>query len=152
MVYQWRFNMGVPAEKAGKELEKIERKHGSVTPQLVLEASRSEKATLHKCFEWDDTKAAEKYRLSQAGMIIQNLLVIVEESPSREPVRAFVNTVTKAPAQKGSFVHVTSALQDEELKRSVLANALAELKEFQKKYQDLTELADVLKAIEKLTA
>jgi len=37
-----------------------------ISPQELLEKARNEDSELHKCFEWDDSVAAEKYRLIQA--------------------------------------------------------------------------------------
>lgn len=150
MVYQWRFSMGIPAETAGVELERIERKHGQISPKLVLDESRKESAPLHKIFEWDDSIAAEKYRLQQAGSIINNLVVVLDEYEHKEPVRAFVNVVANAPARNGEFVSIVSAMQSEEAREAVLQNALRELKEFQKKYKDLGELAGIFAEIGKL--
>jgi hypothetical protein len=39
---------------------------GQVTAKELLAEARSPKCPVHKYFEWDDTKAAELYRLRQA--------------------------------------------------------------------------------------
>jgi cell fate (sporulation/competence/biofilm development) regulator YlbF (YheA/YmcA/DUF963 family) len=150
MVYQWRFTMAVSAETAGKELERVEHKHGKVTPELVLEESRSKKAPLHKIFEWNDSVAAEKYRLTQAGQIINNLVVVLDEYEQHEPVRAFVNVNANAPKKTGEFINIVSAIQQEDTRAIVVANALRELQEFKKKYKQLTELSSVFAEIDKL--
>jgi cell fate (sporulation/competence/biofilm development) regulator YlbF (YheA/YmcA/DUF963 family) len=150
MVYQWRFTMAVSAETAGKELERVEQKHGKVTPELVLEESRSKKAPLHKIFEWNDSVAAEKYRLTQAGQIINNLVVVLDEYEQHEPVRAFVNVNANAPKKTGEFINIVSAIQQEDTRAIVVANALRELQEFKKKYKQLTELSSVFAEIDKL--
>jgi cell fate (sporulation/competence/biofilm development) regulator YlbF (YheA/YmcA/DUF963 family) len=150
MVYQWRFTMAVSAETAGKELERVEQKHGKVTPELVLEESRSKKAPLHKIFEWNDSVAAEKYRLTQAGQIINNLVVVLDEYEQHEPVRAFVNVNANAQKKTGEFINIVSAIQQEDTRAIVVANALRELQEFKKKYKQLTELSSVFVEIDKL--
>lgn len=147
MVYSWKYNMKVPAEKAGKEMERIERKHGEVTPENVLEESRAEGATLHNLFEWDDTVAAEKYRLNQAGLIIRNLTVTIETVETKPTMRAYVNV---SDDTKGRFISITNAMSNEDTREIVLRNALAELKEFRKKYSDLQELSEVFSAIDKI--
>jgi len=150
MVYQWKFAMGIPAQMAGEELERIEEEHGRVTPELVLEESRDEGSTLHNCFEWNDSVAAEKYRLRQAKCIISNLTVIVDEKKQSAPVRAFVNIEKEAPAKKGKFVNIVTAMNDENSRQIVLDRALSELKEFRKKYKDLKELSGVFAEVDKL--
>ena len=62
-VYFWKRKLPVSAQMAGEYLEELEKKHSALTPEIVLEESREENAVLHKCFEWDDTKATEGYEL-----------------------------------------------------------------------------------------
>lgn len=74
--------------------ERIERKHGVVSPDNLLEESRPAGAVLHGLFEWDDTVAAEKFRAEQARDIIGNIAVVrILGNQPQEPVRAFVNIV-----------------------------------------------------------
>lgn len=138
--------MGVPAQVAGEELERLERKHRELTPTIVLDSARSEKSVLHKVFEWNDTKAAEKYRLQQAGLLIANLTVKIEGEQNLEPTRAFVNI--EKDERKGRFINVQTAFQYQETREVVLQNALKELISFKKKYAGLNELAKVFESIE----
>ena len=86
--YSWRggFAYKVPASTVGSALESIEARDGNVTSQSFLEYSRPEDSATHSMFEWDDTIAAEKYRLRQAGAIINQLEVKIEfeNSPTHE--------------------------------------------------------------------
>lgn len=148
MVYSWKVEtVPVKAQVAGEFIEKLEEKHGKVTPRIILDASKKESAPLHKCFEWDDTKAAEKYRETQAAAILRNLTVTVEtvEESTPKTVRAFV----KATEEKHSYISVISAMSNEKLRESLLQAAFDELREFQRKYADLQELAEVFAAITK---
>jgi hypothetical protein len=79
-----------------------------------------------------------------------NLTVTVEPIADETPktVRAFV----KATEKKGSYISVISALSNEHLRESLLQSALAELREFQKKYADLQELSEVFAAASALQA
>ena len=74
MVYKYKngISYSVPAQVVGKQFEKIEKKYGELNSQNVLDSARSEKSPIHDLFEWDDTQAAEKYRLSQASKLIVN--------------------------------------------------------------------------------
>lgn len=148
MVYDWKRNMPVKAQVAGEYLEQLEKKHGEITPKIVLNASRSEDSVLHSCFEWNDGIAAEKYREVQAQFLIRNLVVSVEQTNSPpQVVRAYVNISSE---KTGSFIAVQTAMKNDDLKNQVLKNALNELKAFQKKYENLQELADVFSAIDSL--
>lgn len=83
--YSWCVTTtGVSADVAGAVMEQLEREHGCVTKSNFLEASRPEDSPTHKLFEWDDTKAAEKYRLGQSRFYISNLRIVVEEIKAEE--------------------------------------------------------------------
>lgn len=66
----------------------------NVSPKDVLEKAKQEDTELHKCFEWDDGIAAEKYRLSQAGGILRTLVIKREETEScmKPEIRRFYKT------------------------------------------------------------
>ena len=144
--YSWKFEKPVAAAVAGERLERLEREHGKVTPQIILDDARPDNSPLHKCFEWDDAKAAEEYRLQQARGILTALTVTVETTSEPIQVRAFVN-VSPVNEKVGSVVAVIRAMSDEESKRNVLNMAMRELRQFEKKYSALKELADVFTAI-----
>lgn len=151
MVYEYKVPYTkVSAQEAGEELARIEREHGGLTPELVVDASRVESAPLHPVFEWDDKKAAESYRIVQAGSLIRNVTVKIEEAPRMEPVRAFVN-VASVGQRKGIFVSIKSAMDDADSRETVLARALAELEKVKEKYKDLRELASIFAEIDRLT-
>lgn len=150
MVYEWKRNMPVKAQTAGEHLESLERKHGMVTPKLIIDDSRPQTAVLHKCFEWDNDIAAEKYRESQAGFILRNLVTISvnqKKENQESEIRAFVN-VTKD--EDRGFISIHKAMTDDVLRKQLLENAFAELNAFKNKYQQLNELAKLFEEIERL--
>lgn len=152
MAYEWKYPYPVDAQKAGKELERINSKYNSLIPEQVVEESRDDDAVLHPCFEWNDAVAAEKYRVEQARHIIGSLVIQVENSTKTKDevsktivTRAFVNVSEK---RKGVYVPVQTALNRNDYRERVLKNALSELCMFQTKYSNLKELAEVNKAID----
>lgn len=157
MVYKQTYSWKVPvysvdAQIAGETIEDIKNKSGKdfIEPEDLLENSRDKNAPLHSCFEWDDGKAAEKYRLNQAQGIIKNLTVkvtFVDEKPP-QTVRAFVNI--SAGNEKGRYVNIHNAMSNDKYKKQVLANALSELVIFKAKYANLYELKDLFDEIEEL--
>lgn len=145
MVYKWKnYKYSVPAEVVGKHFKKLEQKEGALTSQNVLESARSEKSPIHSLFEWDDTKAAEQYRLKQAAQIICNLTVEIETDDKPIECRAYMDV---SEAKVGSFINVQSAFQSEESREVVLRRALNELSAFKTKYKNLLELQDVFDVI-----
>src|SRR5690606_1315589 len=92
---------GVDAQTAGKELERIrEANDGRLRPEDVVVSAQKQDSPLHAIFTWDDSKAANEYRLSQARRLIR--LVVIERKDMDVP--AFFNvttTVKQSPAGSG---------------------------------------------------
>ena len=149
--YRRGFNFKVPAQVVGETLEGLAQS-GELTSKRFLDVSRPETASTHSMFEWDDSVAAERYRLQQATVAINSVEVqIVNEATATVTSQAaFVNVVSKAPARTGSFTPIEVALSDENMRNALLGNALNELKAFRRKYNQLSELADVFFEIKKI--
>lgn len=149
MVYKWSFfQYSVDANIVGHTIENIEKANGECTAKMLLDEARAEESPIHELFEWDDSIAAEKYRLKQATEIITAIAVVIEDNlETPKKVRAFANVGAR---HKGSFIPMTTALAKEESRKVVLQHALEELKEFKAKYKNLEELAAIFSEIERL--
>ena len=143
----------VDANMVGAVMEQIEDRHGTVTSELFLDASRAEDSPTHDVFEWDDTAAAEKYRLHQASRTICAIRVIASTvanmDPIKKPPRAFVNVVDD-DCKKAQYMNVSDAMSNRNTRQIVLGRAIRELRSFEEKYSDLSELAEVFIAISKV--
>ena len=115
---------------------------GEFTPMEVLEKAKDETTELHKCFEWNDSIAAEKYRLEQAKNIIR-MLVYEKETKEQAVVRYYAKTETKHVYQP-----TKQFLVQEDEYQGLLRRALAELEAFKNKYHTLTELEGIFEAME----
>lgn len=144
-------SFNVPAQKAGEVFEKIEKRDGALTPMAVVDEARPEDSVLHKVFEWNDAKAAEKYRLVQAGNIIR-CIVRLPEKQEEKVTRAFVNIKPIDDRQKepGTYMNVRSAFENPESREVVLSNARYEMRLFKRKYSQLLELSKVFAAIDEV--
>ena len=149
--YEWRVDKyPVDAQSAGEFIEGIVEECGEATPQRVLDKSRDEDALLHPCFEWHDHIAAEKYRLSQSKELIGNLVTVSIEEGNGAPTqtRAFVS-VTPGKG-RARYKPILSALEDEEERQIILANAKADAASFARKYSALQEFSKVITEIHKV--
>lgn len=149
--YSWRFNKSVPAQVAGEVMERIEKRDGELTKEAFLEESRPVDSPTHGLFEWDDTAAAEKFRLTQSRICIQDIVVtIVKNTEAPKTVHAFVNTnSTIGLKEKASYSNIEIALSDKDKRKAVLQNAFNELKLFEQKYSEYQELAGIFSEIHK---
>lgn len=82
------------AQKCADEIMEICDELESATPQQILEKAKDKNSELHKCFTWDNTEAAEKWRLFQARQVVCNLkiTVIEHETPKPTSLRVFYKT------------------------------------------------------------
>lgn len=115
---------------------------GKFTPMEVLEKAKDETTELHKCFEWNDSIAAEKYRLEQAKNIIR-MLVYKKENKEQQVVRYYAKT-----EKKHVYQPTKQFLVQEDEYQGLLRRALAELEAFKNKYHTLTELENIFEAME----
>ena len=149
MVYKYKsIKYSVPAEVVGKHFEKLEKEEGCVTNKNVLDSARPVDSPIHNLFEWDNSVAAEQYRLVQATKLICNLTVEVETEDKPIECRAFVDVSEES--RTGSFINVNAAFRSEETREIVLKRALNELIAFKTKYKNLVELKRIFSAIEEL--
>lgn len=137
---------GVTAEQAMAELERIREKRGTLKPEFVVEESADENAILHKCFQWDDTIAANLWRKEQAAALIRNITVTIVNENVCATVRAVVN-VARTGEKGRSYIPLTQAILDDEAYDDLLSQAKEEMERFIAKYSQLVELNGVKKSM-----
>jgi len=131
--------------KQAKILGKFIEKHfpdGALTPSELLEAARPKKSEIHSLFDWDDTQAAEKYRLFQARNIIRCVVVEFKE----KHVSAFHRVYVEAE-KKFEYVDLHVAQKSEDLWAQVVQKALAEAKSWSDRYETYRELEPIRQSI-----
>lgn len=144
------------AQVIGSALLELEREHGEVTRELVLQEAQHKSSPLHQHFLWDDTRAAEQYRLEQAALMIRSIKIIVRVTGGEEvKTRLLVNV-----SQNGHRVYrsVSAVVADPDLCAQVIAEARAGLLSWQTKYESYRKMfrqfreqfMDVFAAIERL--
>lgn len=143
MTYSWkRNNYKVPVEIVAGRVVELEKEYGICHPGLLVNDARSEESPLHPMFEWDDSIAAENYRIDQARGVLQ--AIRVQLTPGETPVPAFVHVkINNEPGYAG----IVRAMSDEEMKAQVLADALRQLASLQLRYDTLSELQPVWEAL-----
>lgn len=137
-VYKWKESARFSADPQaiGEELESI----GTLRPEDIVEYAENDRTELHKCFTWDDAKAAHHFRLEEARSIVQ-CIVTMEEAPDSEPIeyRAFESVIVEGERQ---YVPTKIVLNDENLRSQVLGeigSAIGELSRKARTYRHLAE-------------
>lgn len=114
-----------------------------ITPDQIVDAARDASTELHKCFEWDNDVAAEKWRKHQARQLLCFLVIREEEpKPDTVPVRVYYKI------DDGGYKHCERVFTRADEYQNLLQTALAELRAFKMKYARLQELSEILALIE----
>lgn len=138
----------------GNQLEKIKKKKGLLTANLVLEEAVNKESPLHEVFEWDNGKAATLYRLQQANALISHIDVMIIRDGQEERHQAFVNVVIEEGGKNSHYLRgylsIEEAMTNDNYRAQVLATAVSELTYWREKYKSYQELEIVFRSISSL--
>lgn len=96
--YNWKMKglaKRVDPSIAAEELKRIQNIYGSITPEILVKEAKKRNSPLHKIFEWNDTKAAENYRLQQARILLNNIQVTIVTDNESKNISAYERTSVK---------------------------------------------------------
>ena len=119
-------------------LNAIRDEHGALTPQLVVDVARDPEHPLHSRFEWDDTIAAEKWRLEQAGQLLRVTMRVDLRRPT--DLRAFT-AVRGENAPTSEYIPTTEALANPFTRELVLRQMKRDWQTFKRRYDHMAEFA-----------
>lgn len=109
----------------------------------IVDAARNERSELHKCFEWDDSVAAERWRRKQARDIVHHLVFIEEQIPTDRPeIR-----IRYTEGANNGYKETKKIVRNQDAYKILLSRAYAELRAFKAKYNMLSELQEILDLI-----
>lgn len=146
MVYRFRSGetyRGIPAQAAGAELERIrESNDGKLHTDAVVKAAKTKTSPLHDAFTWDNGKAADQFRLSEARYLLREIVVIQEQD--EVPVAAFVHVrVAPSETQESDAYYQSSAVITDSPREyeAALADCVTRLESAQRSIAELRGLA-----------
>ena len=144
--YIWKtgFFGQADANIVAKEINELEE----ITAQNIVDKARNEDTELHKCFDWDDSIASEKWRKQQAGMILNNLKVVVAknvETNEEKSVKAFVTL-----KRETEYEPIQTVVKDPEKYDILKERAIRQLKSIRTTYEEIVELQDIFDLIDEL--
>ena len=141
----------VKAQIVGETLEEIfEQNDGVVLPSTVVRSARPKRSPIHNCFEWDNKKAADKYRDRQAGDLLRWIVIVHEqEDGDTEPlkVRAFVSVESEGGRY---YTTINRAMKDEDIANNIEIEAYNDYIALFHKYKDLKLFRKVNNEIDKI--
>jgi len=124
-------------KKIADALQRIYERNGEVKASVVVQSARPRNSALHQCFQWNDKKAGDEYRLIQARRIIRSYEIVVDGV--RQKLVHVPVIKERADTKEGSYkpIHVVS--KDELDFELALNEALADLRAAKARVNELTE-------------
>ena len=134
------------AAKLAQEIKALRRSDGSYSPEDLLSwAKHNPKSLLHASFEWDDSVAANEYRLEQARKILRRFIVVVKGKT--QEVGLISVTSRRDDPTKGSYLTQPTIAASKVLRAEVLDQTVIQLRGLKERYGWLHELDDVWNAV-----
>ena len=119
--------------------------------KAVVEYAKNPNTHLHHCFEWHDSKAAEKYRLDQARLQIRMYVMVVESPKGPIQMRAF-HSLPSDRIAGGGYRPIGRIMADKDLLAEMVTSAMKDLAVVKEKYEALEVLSPVWAAAEAIAA
>jgi len=122
------------------ELVALRNEDGMINPRTALQWARDNRESqLAGRIEWDDTKAAEEYRLGQVRRLIA--VHVRTEDGNRGTI-----SLLSDRRRDGGYREVETVLSNSEMRAIALREALRELRRFEQRYRHLQELSSIFSA------
>ena len=143
MAIAWSYNLfKANAEKVYSDINQIEEK----TPQnLVDYAEEHPDCELYKCFTWDDRKAANEYRKTEARQVLR--LLVYKEDTEEDEAPTMIRVLQNVEQE---YKPVKLIVKNNDEYQTLLKRAKAELAAFRLRYKQIAELETVLDAIDEI--
>lgn len=125
------------------QLQAIRDEHGSLTPALVVDVARAPEHPLHSRFEWDDSVAAEKWRLEQAGQLLRVTYKPIAGKP--HDLRAF-SAVKGEESPTSEYVPTEDVLSNPFTRELLLRQMKRDWQTFKRRYDHMAEFANFVAA------
>jgi hypothetical protein len=157
VVYLDKEDAAIVRKKKTKHVERVltemVKEHGGISPQMIVDEASDPGHELHKYFEWDDSLAAAKYRLSQATQMIlatrfvcmlvekrdkDNVLKAIDDAGKH---RAVVRKFLPDFSSDGVFRDRAEVLSEEETRKALIERKIGVLRSWCNSVIDIDELA-----------
>src|SRR3990167_2956704 len=104
-----------------KALKQIKGVSKHLIPEAVVKRAENPKSPLHEYFEWNDTAAAQAYRIIQAGELIRSCKLIVHKGEIGYQLPAWVHDYRIGPNKSGYVEASELQKRPSDAKSAVLA-------------------------------
>lgn len=110
----------------------------------ILEAVRNNPdCAMYKYIEWDDTKAADEYRLQQIRNIVEHIIIEVRQIGNHLPIRAFYS-IREIGDSEPKYVSMETAFDNVSYRQQIIERAKSELRNWAERYSQYEELSSLI--------
>lgn len=144
-IVAWKTGMFSRAnpQKVADEIESI---GSSPTPIEIVEKAKDNTTELYKCFEWDDSEAAQKWRLHQARQICCQLIYVEPKSSTESaPIRIFYKVDNDLNT---GYTPTKTLVRNVDEYAKLYEKAMMELRAFKMRYSCIKELQEIFDLID----
>lgn len=129
-------------EVAEKISELIDKNGGHCTKDDILAEAQKAASPLNVLFEWNDRKAANIQRRTQATRLMGNLRRARNGKPSH--TRAYVYVQLDDERGRKGYVTIDTAVRSQSFRHQLLKQAWRELASWRQRYAGYKELSEVI--------
>ena len=113
------------AQVIGQTIEDLRDSKGHITPIEIVENAKNKKSPIHNFFEWEESKAAEQYRLQQARNLVNHIVEIVVIQGEEIEQRSFFSVNVENNGKV--YVTLKDAIENEDYREQLLNKAITQL-------------------------
>ena len=117
--------------------EKIQKKHGTLTPEIVVTEAGRMSSPIHDYFTWDNDDAADKWRKQQARVLIIAIDIKIVSSGRKIQTRAWVNV-------SDEYKPIEIAIESPTDRDTIIQDALKRHKYWEEQNAIFEELAEII--------
>ncbi len=119
----------------------IREKRGALTPEIVVEEAADPMHPLHHRFTWDDSAAAVKWRLHEAGQLLR-VKYKTGVGDGRDSLRAFWVTKDSEGRPTSNYEPTEEVVLDPFQRELMLRQMKRDWQTFKRRYQHMQEFTD----------
>jgi hypothetical protein len=121
-----------------------------VTAEAFVDAARPDDSPAHDYFEWDNHKAAEEHRKTQARSHLRAIEIVIVEGDNEQTTRAFHHV--QLTERDTAYVPQQIVWSTAEYREQVIARAHREAERWMERYEQYEELAGAVGALREALA
>ena len=130
----------------GKRIKELSLKNkNKITSKIVIKDAKKKNSPLHNAFEWDNSNAAEKYRLHQAALLVGHIVEVYVYN-NKKVERPMCFSFYRGEKIRYS-VPTAIVMKDKDLKLKMLQQAIWDISNWQSRYSQYKDLIKIFNAI-----